>query len=568
MTLPIVSSLMKKKKQPSLVLTLSVAGLLIGVGSAAYWFFTQGQPFSRNLPVGANIIPQDALLTISVTTDNQEWGKLRELGTVATQREIEKNLTQLQKRFLTNNGYNFEKDIKPWVGDEVTIAVLPRAIVNDTSQPKSTDQNIYKQSMIMVLPIKKPEVANSAFMQNKLQNQGKLVEHKYQGITITQKQGNPGEKLSAAVINQQFMLITDDIKTMERTINSFKNQTSLSRLTGFAENFSKISNYKPFAQFYINVPTAAKIAAQTPNRALPNQVLTQLQNNQGLAGNITLEPQGIRLKGVSWLNSHSRRVLAVENKAGSMQNRLPRETLMMFSGSNLNHFWTDYISTSKGNPLAPFNPEELKKSVKSLINLDLEQDLLSWMTGEFSIAVIPNSSNDATPDNFRVGLVFMIKAGNPQGERRKLAETTLEKLDNVVKNQYQFKVESATVVGKSVVNWISPFGTLTATHGWLDEELLFFVLGAPITEKIITKPNQTLASNFLFQQTVPQELNPANSLFFLDMERVVNNFSFNRGLSNQQAFLSAIKTVGVKTAVKDNRSQQYDVVLKLKKVKN
>jgi hypothetical protein len=564
---PILSGVMNKKKKPSLVLTLSAAGLLIGAGSAAYLFFTQGQPFSRNLPVGANLIPEDALLTISLTTDTQQWGKLREFGTKETQSELEKKLVQLQKRFFANNGYNFEKDIQPWVGDEVTIAVLPISVSNSVSKPEVSNTDISQQSMVMVLPIKKTEIANSLLTQPQLLKQGKWSEQNYQGITLKQRDGKVGEKLSVALIDQRFLVITDDVKTTEKIIDTYKNQRSLAKLGGFAENLAKISSYKPFAQFYINVPIAAKIAAKTSNRALPAQVLTQLQNNQGLAGNITLEPQGIRLKGVSWLNSKSQKVLAVENKAGSMQNLLPSETLMMFSGSNFRRLWSDYAVTAKGNPLAPINPEELRKNVKSLMNLDLDKDLLSWMTGEFSIAVIPNSPKSATPDNFRAGLVFMIKASNGKGEVRKSAETALEKLDDVVKNQYQFKVESANVGGKPVVNWISPFGTLTATHGWLDGDVLFFVLGAPVTDKIVIKPNYTLASNFLFQQTVPQELNPANSLFFLDMDRAVNNFSFQSGYSRQNPFVSGINTVGMTTSVKDNRSQYYDIFLEMKKLR-
>ncbi|TAF15752.1 MAG: DUF3352 domain-containing protein, partial [Nostocales cyanobacterium] len=488
MALRTVSGWINKKKQPSLVLTLSATALLIGAGSAAYWFFTHTQPSARNLPVGVNIIPQDALFTISLTTDTQEWSKLKQLAKTATKSEVEKNLLQLKNRFLKNNGYDFDQDIKPWVGDEVTIAVLPGNVFNAESKPlennQTVPQTIPQQSMMMVLPIKKSEFADKLLTQPQLLKQGKWVESNYQGITIKQTETKTGEKLAAAVINQQFLVITDDIKTTEKTIDSYQNQTSLSQLTSFAENVSKINADKPFAQFYINIPTAAKIAAQTPNNALPAQVLTQLKSNQGLAGKLILEPKGMRLKGVSWLNPNSQRLLAVENKAVNMQNLLPSETLMMFSGSNLSRFWYDYNSTAKGNNLAPVKPEELRKNVKSLLNLDLEKDLLNWMSGEFSVAIIPNSPKDATPDNFRAGLVFMVKTGNSESEKRKSAENTLAKLNDVVKNQYQFQVQPANINGQDVVNWISPFGTLTATYGWLNDDVLFFVFGAPVTDKI------------------------------------------------------------------------------------
>ncbi|MGM3309436.1 DUF3352 domain-containing protein [Anabaena sp. WFMT] len=563
----IVSNWMMKKKKPSLVLTLSAAGLLIGIGSAAYWFFAQGQLFSRNLPVGANIIPEDALATVSLTTDTKQWQKLQEFGTSETQKELNKNLVQLQQRFLTNNGYNFEKDIQPWVGDEVTIAILAPSAAKPLSKPVATNVEVAsEQSVVMVLPIKNPEIAKSILAQPKALKQGKWIDRTYQGIAIKQTEGQAGGKLSAALIDQRFLVITDNAKATERTIDAYKSKASLASIGGFVQNFSKMANYQPFAQFYVNVPIAARIAAKAPNRPLPAQVLAQLQNNQGLAGTVTLEPKGIRLKGVSWLNPNSQRVLAVENQAGSMQNRLPNDTLMMLTGSNLKRLWADYVSTSRGNPLSPIMPEQVRRGVKSLTNLDLDRDLLSWMKGEFSVAVIPSTPKDGSPDNFRAGLVFMTKVGGKGGEdQRSVAETSLKQLDEAMQNQYQFKIQSATVGGKPVVNWISPFGTLTATHGWLDEDVLFFVLGAPISDKIVSKPKITLGSTLAFQQTVPRELNPAKGLFFLDVERAVKSFTLNTTSPSQQALLAAIRTIGLTTAVNDSRSQRYDIFLELKK---
>ncbi|MBW4559007.1 MAG: DUF3352 domain-containing protein [Trichormus sp. ATA11-4-KO1] len=558
MALPIVSVLKKKTKKPSLVLTLSTAGLLIVGGAATHWFLIQRQTLSRNLPVGANIIPQDALFTVSLTTDTQQWQKLQELGTKQTQAEVKKNLAQLRDRFLTNNGYDFHKDIAPWIGDQVTLAILAPSTNQPALKPVATDADVAsaQQSMVMVLPIKNPKAAKSLLAQPK---QGKWMERTYQGITIKQSQGKAGENLSATLLDERFLVITDHPQATERAIDAYKSKTSLARVGGFAENFPKVSSYRTFAQFYVNVPIAAKIAAASPSRRLPAQVLTQLQNNQGLAGTMTLEPEGIRLKGISWLNPRSQRVLAVENKAGTMQNRVPADTLMMLSGGNLKRLWEDYVSTSQKNPLSPISPEQLRSGVKSLTNLDLDQDLLSWMQGEFSVSVIPNNSKDDASKNFRAGLVFMVKASDRQS-----AEASLKKLDEVMENQYQFQIKPGTVAGKPVVNWITPFNTLTATHGWLDENIAFLVVGAPITDKIVPKPDNTLASSLPFQQTVPTEPNPTNGQFFLDMERTVKNFTLNTLFPNQQIFLDATRSIGVTTAVSDHRSTRYDIFVTLK----
>lgn len=570
MALRVVSAVKNKKKKPSLVLTLSAAGLLIGAGSAAYWFLTQGQPLSRDLPVGVKIIPQDALFAVSLTTDPRQWQKLREFGTPETQGEVDKNIVQLRdylryaagERLLTNNGYNFEKDIQPWVGNEVTIAILAPQATNPAPKPVATDgdANSIQQSMVMVLPVKNPEIAKSILAQPKPLKQGKWIDRIYQGIAIKQTEGQVGANICAALLDGRYLVITDNPKATERAIDAYNSKISLATIGGFADNFPKIATYQPFAQFYVNVPIAARIAAAAPKHRLPAQVLAQLQNNQGIAGTVSLEPEGMHFKGISWLNPNSQRLLAVENKAGKMPSRVPGETLMMLSGSNLQRLWADYVLTAKGNPLAPINPEQLRGGVKSLTNLDLDRDFLRWMKGEFSLSVIPTTSKDSSPENFRAGLVFMVQAS-----ARNAAETSLQQLDDVMKNQYQFQIQPATVSGKSVVNWISPFGTLTATHGWLDGDVAFLVVGAPITDKIVTNPNNPLDNTLPFQQTVPKEPSPSNGQFFLDVERTVKSFTLNSLFPNQQTMLAATRSVGVTTAVNDSRSTRYDIFLALKK---
>ncbi|MDZ7993732.1 MAG: DUF3352 domain-containing protein [Nostoc sp. EfeVER01] len=570
---PLVSVQMKKNKKPSLVLTLSAAGLLIGAGSVAYWLLAQRQISSSDLLVGANIIPGDALFAVSLTTDPQQWQKLRQFGTKETQTELDKNLVQLRDRFLTNNGYDFQKDIAPWVGDDVTIAILAPTTGNKPApKPVTTNESAAsdQQSMVMVLPVKNSEIAKSILAQPKILKQGKWSDRTYQGIAIKQSEGQAGQNFSAALLDGRFLVITDSPKATDRAIDAYKNKTSLATTGGFTENFPKIANYQPFGQFYINVPTAAKIAAASPNRPLPAQVLAQLQNNQGLAGTITLESEGIRFKGVSWLNPNSQRVLVVENKAGKMQSRIPAETLMMLTGGNLQRLWRDYVLTSQGNPLSPIAPEQIRGGIKSLTDLDLEKDLLSWMKGEFSLSVIPATPKEGSPNDFRAGLLFMVQTSGDYGGQslRKSAEASISKLDEVMKNQYQFQVQPGKVAGQPVVNWVSPYGTLTATHGWLDGDVAFLVVGAPITDKIVPKPNYTLAGTLPFQQTVPTEPNPTNGQFFLDVERTVKNFPLPTLIPNQQTLLDATRSIGMTSAVSDNRSNRYDIFIELKKVTN
>jgi hypothetical protein len=556
---------MQKKKKPSLALTLSATGLLIGGGVAMYFFLTQGKLLTGDSLTGANLIPQDALLTVSVTTNPSQWKKLREFGTQKAQGELDKNLTKWGDRFLTSHGYDFQRDIQPWVGDRITFTLLAPTTNVPPPKPVSTDgkEQSQEQPLVIILPIKNPAKAQQIWSQ-KLKILGNQPPQQSSDgeISIQEIKSPSGNKLSTAIIDQRFVAIADNSSAIKQAINAYKNKTSLAESAGFTDNFAKISNYRPFAQFYVNIPASAQIAAAAPNRRLPAQVLAQLQENQGLAGTISLKSAGIQLQGISWLNPQSQRQLVVENQGGNMAKLLPPETLMMLSGSNLRQLWIDYVSTSKDNPLSPVPPEELKKGIKKYSDLDLEQDVLSWMTGDFSISVVPNLPQSASTEDFRAALLFMVKASD-----RQKAETFFTKLDETVKTQYRFQIKQENVAGKSVVNWIAPFGTLTATHGWLDDNISFFLLGAPITNRIIPPSSNSLANSQTFRNTVPTQLNPSNGQLFVDIERGIKNFPLPNLFPNQNLILGSSRSIGVTSAISDSRSQRYDIFVELKKVK-
>lgn len=123
--------------------------------------------------------------------------------------------------------------------------------------------------------------------------------------------------------------------------------------------------------------------------------------------------------------------------------------------------------------------------------------------------------------------------------------------------------------GQPAVNWIAPYGTATATHGWLDGNVAFLALGVPVTnvaEQIIPQPANTLASSEQFQKTVPSQLNPTNGQFFLNVEQGVKALPLPPFFSGQQILFDATRSIGVTSAISDERSIRYDMFLSLKQV--
>jgi len=556
---------------PTLLLTLGVSALLVGGGAAALVYFLNRGGTAGNMPVGANVVPQDALMAVSFNTNEEQWRKLRTFGTPQSQAAFDRNLAQLRDRLLTANNLNYEQDIKPWVGEEVTFAVFtpttaaspnalpspgvsPEALPSpvpspNTLPPVPTPQN--QQPTLVILPIRDGLKAKEILEKPRSQT-GTTAERTYQDVTIREVKSKD-QTVSFAALDGKLLVVSNDTKAMDRAIDTYKGAPSLAAVPGYSQSLAKIQGGKPFGKLYVNLPAAASSAGRSNPQAVAAQQL------QGLASNINLEAEGIRFKSIYWLRPDSDRKHEVRNNAKDIAKRLPADTLLMASGGSLQRFWRDYSQGTTVNPFLPINPQALEKGIQQTVGMDLQKDFLSWMDDEFALALV------ATPENagptVPYSVVLMVKAGD-----RRTAEASLKRLDQAMAERYKLKVEESTVGNQPVVNWTLPLAGPTITHGWLDGNVAFLSLGAPLAEGLIPRPAQPLGESAAFKQSVPQDLQPNNGTFFVDIDRAVTakNLPLLQIPPGNRDLFSAIRSLGVTAAYNDDRSIRFDIFTALK----
>jgi hypothetical protein len=419
--------------------------------------------------------------------------------------------------------------------------------------PKATEP------VVMVLPVDNQGRAKELLEKPKPLQQGQWVSRTYKDVPIKEIQGAPGDNYSAALLDNRFLAVTTDAKATERVIDTYKSGQSIAKTPGYKEAVAKIEAPDPLARVYVNWPVATNMAAMNAVRLLPPQGKNQLQKFQGFAATVTQEPEGIRLQGISWLKADSEKKLAVENKAKSALSRLPADTLMIWSGSNLQRLWQDYALGAQGNPFAPMSPEWLQQGVASNTGLNWEKDLLAWMAGDFSVSLIPAVPGSAT--QFPAALVLMVQSND-----RRSAEKSLLQLDKVMSQRYKFKVEAVKVAGQPVVNWTSQYGGVTLSRGWVSGNVAFLTLGAPVAGAISPRPKAPLLLSESFKKAVPSEFDASNSIFFIDVERTLNSkqFTLPQLPPVPQTLVSAIRTIGLTSSIVSERSTRYEVFIQPK----
>ncbi|XDE64712.1 DUF3352 domain-containing protein [Arthrospira platensis BEA 1257B] len=294
---------MLAKNKPSLLVTIGAIAVLVGGGVAAYFALTARRTI-RDVPLGANIVPQDALLAVSVSTAPQKWQTLQQYGTSQSQAAFEQLLIQWRDRIFTDQGYNFEQDIQPWIGNEVMMAWLPDpALVSGQPSPSGDTprQSPMASARILLLPIANPLRAQEILSARKSLNQGEILERNYRGIDIFETQGRL-QNYSIAVLGREFLLVSDDPRATDRAIDTYHGDSSLAATPGYSAAIQQIRNSQAFAQVYLNIPVAASLASMTAAQPIPPESLAQLKRHQGFATTAILRDNGINFQGVSWLS--------------------------------------------------------------------------------------------------------------------------------------------------------------------------------------------------------------------------------------------------------------------------
>ena len=552
-------------KRPPLPLILAAAVLFTAGGVLSIWVSTRRGQLARTLPAGSNAIPADALVVLALSSDETQWRRLRQFGTEATQAQFDQLLVQWRDRLLANQDLNFGQDIQPWVGPEITLALLPtEAEANGLPPSIPAPELALGSNVVAVVPIADASRAQST-LGDRL-GEAELAEAEpYRGVALQQIDGQGEAPLYAAVLDASTAVLSPQLSLLKRSIDAYQGQDSLVSRPEVSRAFGQITENQPLARFYVDIPALAQTVAEAADPPIDPIRLRAFQTQRGLVGAFAVKNRGVALQGVSWLEPGSP-TFATGNRADQMPQRLPTGALVALSGGDFQQFWEDFEAGEQFSALLPLAAEDLSLGLQSATGLSLDENFLPWMAGEFALGVLtpPEAPNGAeTPPLPNPALVLMVRASD-----REAATATFEQLDAVMASRYRFAVDAVDISGVPVTRWTSPFDSLVMSHGWLEGDIAFFTVGQDIAELVAPAPGRALAVNSLFQTATGEAPRPNNGHFFVNLEALtdVENSLLLPPLPQAGLFSAeAIEAIGVTATVLSDRQVRYDIMAALKR---
>ncbi len=589
---------------------------LVTGGALGYFLVDRRTVAVQDVPPGVDVLPQNTLMAVSLSTDPTQWRRLRALGTPASRAVLDEQLVQWRDRLLTHNGLQINRAATAWLGSEVTLALLPstedlledslsvapppspdssedspdapaddeaegepalgaegtppEGAITELPTPSFVEQDA-QRPLLAVLPVTNVEQAQQV-LADLSPPQTTASSRTYRGQAI--REFVDGDRTVAAMLlGDRYLILTNQSVALDAVIDTAQGEPSLEQIATYGEALRDVAAPQPLARLYLNGPGVKELAIARSAQPAPLLGLSPIQRNQGVAATLSLEASGLRLRGMGWLPLDGDDRHTVSNQAGGLLDLLPDDALMVVSGDNFKEFWETYRQQPVANPRNPLNPNTLQEAIVGSTGLALDQDFVNWMDGEFALALVAIAPDSSAPEAFgnapeQAGLVLMAESSD-----RPTTENTLKRLDDVMGNRYRYQISAADIGGQPVVNWVSRFGSLTASHGWLDGRTAFFVLGTSVVNALLPAPAQPLSASDLAIATQSLDLTAYNSRVLIDVEQLRQ---VNRSIpipllpqlpdsSSSDAILEAMRQIGVTSAIRSDRTTQFDVRVLLKR---
>jgi hypothetical protein len=543
---------MKRKRNPGLLLAIgAIAGLALG-GITAYWWLTRQRPLPPEVPFGSDLVPEDAVMTVSVTTVERQWQRLED----SNSSHLQDAWQQRREELLAGLGVNYEQDIQPWIGQEVTLALLqtrePVALPTEEGEPIPLPDEVEMQ-WVLLLPIADPELAQTTL--SRLQSEQTGTVDTYRGLpVVTRSEGK--QPYTISVLENQAIAISPAPELINQVIDTFRGDPAIASNDYYRPAFREIAVTEPFLRIYVNAPIAKQVLSAGSLSPSPFWGIVPLQQNQGMAATIVLNQERIRVRGINWLPADSDAGYDLVTTSSQLPDLLPETTWLMLSGYNLRAFWQRYRQQTTADPEQLANPNVLEQSIRTTTGLDLEQDLLAWMEGEYAMAVLPPADTNGVEAQSGPGLVFMVQASN-----RRAADAALDQLETALSDRYNLEINDVTVNGTEATRWESRFGSIQVTRAWLDGNVLMLVVGESMADTLLPSPENPLVTSDLFQQLTDSSLSPGGHGFinFEDITDGVNNLPASPLPEPAKFLFGHLRAVGVTSAVESDRSTRYDL---------
>jgi hypothetical protein len=430
------------------ILTSIVLALLLTAAVGFYWLVSQS-PLSllkgsqETTPGAAIFIPKQAPAMASLLVNPDQLANFRLVAVrPGARRQARAELGQLKQSLLANTGLDYEQDIKPWLGKELTWAVTSLDIDRDPANGKQpgyllaiATQNPERSREFLQLFWQKRAIAGAdlvfeqykgvkiihgnslkeaASEEPKLKTQNSKLKAqnsklKTQSSKLSLPAAPPPAALSSAAVGDRFILFANHPKVLRDAINNVQApDLSLSSASSYNQSLQTLTEPRVGLTF-VNLPGLANWLQDAPPQTgagspkpdgSPTTVSTTVPSPyQTLAVALKLDRRGL-LADTALIAKDSKRSSvspALSQPVAALQ-YLPANSSLSASGVNLDRVWTGLAQDLNSYETVSKLVNQPLVALQKQWNIDLPKDIFSWVKGEYALGLMPDDGGRADGD--------------------------------------------------------------------------------------------------------------------------------------------------------------------------
>lgn len=448
-------------------LVASVVVLLLIGGSVFVWIaahnpltLLQGRQL---IPETAMFVSRQAPVMVSLLVNPDRLEAFRQVvASPQTRRQSRAEFKQLRQNLTASLGLDYQTDIQPWLGEEITFAVT-------TLDADRQSENGQQPGYLLALDIRDPEQSR-AFLQRFWQTQAlagrSFTSEQYQGVELTYPRLNlpqvkqavksnqsidPGKSnsglkisLATAKVGDRFILLANHPKVLRQAINTV--QAPDLGLTSTTQYKKALANLQQGRVGFTFLSLPQLLAWNSPylpvsSSSYPNSLAIGLGlNRRGLLAETVL---------ISATKADANPTGATSPLSQPVQalQYLPADTPLAASGTALNQLWTQISTALPQNDLTTKLVNQPLENLKTRWGLDLPQDIFAWVKGEYAVAMVPRSLEVPNSQASRPDWLFVAERTEPE-----MVRSAMEHLDATAKQQ-GLGARSLALEGQEILAW-------------------------------------------------------------------------------------------------------------------
>jgi len=545
----------------------------------------------------SQFLPADTPLVGLVSTKTEKWQSLSKFELFA------QIFAFAEKTFSPQMGWNYQTDIKPWLGEQVAVAFMPQKVSN----PISLNDNF-----LILASVKDAQQLQALVDKFKANKSPEVIERQYKGVKILEwkpskltapesPEATPPVsksllKTSQLPIPTSLLAAIPGIPTIPMPKpNSIKSRgMAIAILPGYVVT---ASNALPIEQL-LDTPPGTNLA-QNPNfkhltqhpqysKALftlyedPNKFLAlfkslaqdpslpfpippsainpaQVAQYNSINGLVWEQAEGLRLQ----LNAYRKNSSLANNltpNSAQLISRIPAPAYATTTGSNIYGQWQMLVTVLSSNPQFKDGLQKFNQTVTSTTGLDFNKDILGWMDGEYALFFYPTKQG-LLSSQIKMGLGFFV-----QTTSRPKAEASLNKLGTSIKAISGGVLSIDThknIEGFSINAW--KFGEQSVfAYSWVDNKTLLISTGLEAMNELLPQPSRQLPKDYNFATATSSLPAPNQGYFYINMGSSLSwVYSLAPTVFNApdfQVFKQAIGSVRSfsSTTTMTSKQEQYD----------